>query len=208
MADLILMSWPPKTGFLEKLITERVESVVNAVDKSLFICDFSKPLVTTKRIFLITPALAERENGFELWLLKISRLAQELSLPIHHYGDQRTNEAMIRQAKKHHLSTSLSFVIFRDWEDFLILAREIKNDDLIVFVSSRKGSASHENIHDTIPFKLEKHFEPNNKIVVYPQQYGQYFDAESFENIPSGPLSKSIESIEKGIESIFRKKDS
>jgi hypothetical protein len=206
-ANIILMAWPPRTGILEKIIIERVEGIVNSLDKSLFISHFPTPLVTRKRIILITHALAERENGFELWVLKICKLAQELSIPIVHYGVNRTHEAIKRHMTQNHLNASVIFESFRDWEDFLILARDIKVDDLIVFVSSRKGSVSYESILDTIPGKLEKHFEQNSKILIYPQQYGRHSMDEMYEDIPSGPLTKSIETIERGFGSIFRKKN-
>ncbi len=205
MADIIIIGWPQRTGILEKLIGDRVESIVNSADKSLFICHLTRPLITNKRILVISPPLAERENGFELWFLKICKLAQELSAPIHHYGDSKTHLAIARQIKKHHLSAVISYTVFDAWEDFLVLSRDIRQDDLLVFTSSRKGSVSHQGVLDNIPMKLEKHFEQNSKIVIYPQQYGQHSSDEGYEDIPSGPLGKSIETIERGIGSIFKR---
>jgi hypothetical protein len=102
---------------------------------------------------------------------------------------------------------SLSYypVNFQDWEDFLVLAREIRPEDLVVFASSRKGSVSHQPILENIPMKLEKHFQKNSKIVVYPHQYVSHQYTEIFDDIPSGPLTKGIETIERGIGSIFKR---
>ncbi|HLF62214.1 MAG TPA: cation:proton antiporter [Saprospiraceae bacterium] len=205
MADIILIGWPQRSGILEKLIGDRIESILNAADKVLFICHFTKPMITNKRIVVITPPLAERENGFELWFLKISKLAQELSIPVQLYGDVKTHQAIGRQIKKHHLSASVNFTAFEDWEDFLILARDIRSDDLLVFASSRQGSVSHQGMLENVPMKLERHFSQNSKIVIYPQQYGQRLSDEGYEDIPSGPITKSIETIGRGIDSIFRR---
>lgn len=203
MANIILIGWPQRSGIIEKLIGDRVEGIVSAVDKILFICHLTRPLITNKRILVISPPLSERENGFETWFLKICKLAQELSAPVQHYGEARTHAALGRQIKKHHLSASVSYIGFADWEDLLVLARDIRPDDLLVFVSSRKGSVSHQSLLDSIPMKLEKHFDQHNKIVIYPQQYGVYQSDEGYEDLPSGPLGKSIQTIERGIGSIF-----
>jgi hypothetical protein len=205
MANIILIDWPQRTGILDKVIGDRIENLVYAADKDIFICHFTRPLITNKRIIVISPPLAERENGFEVWLLKICKLAQELSVPILHHGDVKTHHAITRQIKKHHLNASVTYMPFEDWEDFLILARDIRQDDLIVFTSSRKGSVSHKGILENIPVKLEKHFAQNSKVVIYPQQYGQFSTDEAYEDISSGPIAKSIHTIERGIGSIFRR---
>src|SRR5690606_2941381 len=63
-ADIILLGWPQKTGFLDKLIGDKMESILQNTDKTLFICDFQIPLVNHKRLFLIVPPNAEFEDGF------------------------------------------------------------------------------------------------------------------------------------------------
>ncbi len=71
MTDIIVLGWPKKPGILEKLIGERIYSIVNNIDKNLFICHQEKPLVSQKRIIVLAPPLAEKELGFETWFKKI-----------------------------------------------------------------------------------------------------------------------------------------
>lgn len=205
MADIILVGWPQKTGFLNKLLGEKMDSIIHTVDKCLFIGHFEKPLVSNKRIIIITPPLAQYENGFTLWLTKIAQLARELSLPVIHYGAKKTYQAIQDKGQQLNLNIAVIFREFNDWEDFLILSKDIHADDLIVLVSSRKGAISYINVFDNISVKLEKYFEQNSKLMIYPAQYESTDFTDNFDEVPTGPLTKGLETIGRGIGQIFKK---
>ena len=77
MADILILGWPQRTGFLDKLIGEKIDAILNNSNKTIFICQLEKPLVLHKRIIIAAPPLTEHENGFSLWLNKFTKLAQE-----------------------------------------------------------------------------------------------------------------------------------
>ena len=206
MADIVVIGWPKKARIVDKLIGEKIHSIINNVNKNIFICYFDKPLISQKRMVIVSPPLAEREKGFETWLQKIAILSQELSIPIQHYCSNTTQEAINTKIKQMHLNISINTTVFDEWDDFLILSRYINRDDLLVFISTRKGAVSYIKALDNIPNKLEKHFYDNNKLIIYPFQYNHVFG--QYEDLSSGPLSKGIEAFEslgKGIGSIFKK---
>src|SRR5690606_22697001 len=93
-ADAILLGWPSKPGIIEKLVGEKTESILNQTDTNLFMCQVDKPLVSHKRITVFAPPLTETELGFAYCLDKISRLSQELSLPIQCVCVERTKVAV------------------------------------------------------------------------------------------------------------------
>lgn len=207
MANIIMIGWPQRHGVLDKLVGRGVESIINNADKSIYICSLEEPLVTHKRIFLITPPLAERELGFESWLDKVTKLADELTIPIVHYGDEKTQAIIENQIKSNKMSTIITHNEFSDWESFLILSREIAKDDLLVMISSRKGSVSYTSMLQNIPSKLEKYFSKNNKIIIYPKQSGHFFESDGYDDVSSAPISKGIESfgkLKKGLGDIFK----
>src|SRR5690606_25983789 len=74
-ADIILLGWPQKTGFLDKLIGDKMGSILQNTVKTLFICNFEIPLVNHTRLFLLVPPNAEFEEGFPLWLSKLAKLS-------------------------------------------------------------------------------------------------------------------------------------
>jgi hypothetical protein len=170
MAGIIVLGWPKKPGILEKLIGERIYSIVNTVDKNLFICHNEKSWVSQKRIIVVAPPWAEKEFGFETWLMKILTLSTELSIPILIYGSKQTYETAGKKIKQLRWNGNIRFYEFTDWEDFLVLSKEVKDDDLLILISARKKSVSYQKYLSHIPSKLEKYFHSNNKIIVFPKQ--------------------------------------
>ncbi|MBC7885297.1 MAG: cation:proton antiporter [Saprospiraceae bacterium] len=204
MSDIIITGWPQKKGFLDKIMGEKIETILSNTDKTIFLSHIEKPLVSIKRIVIITPPLSELENGFVTWLTKCCKLSQELTIPIMHFGDIKTHNSIISFVKGTLQNVTVNFQEFLDWDDILIISREVKDNDMIILASSRKGSVSYINILDNIPLKLEKYFEHHTKIIVYPKQHDFNHLTESYEDISRGPISKGIETIGKGIDTIFR----
>jgi Kef-type K+ transport system membrane component KefB/nucleotide-binding universal stress UspA family protein len=209
MADIIVLGWPQRAGFLDKLIGEKVESILSNTDKTTFICHLIKPMVLHKRIVIVAPPLTEHENGFGLWVSKITKLAQELSITIVIYCNEATEIAVEKFFKKAKLTASIKVESFKDWEDFLVLSRHIHEDDLLVLVSARKGATSYLSALDNLPVKLENHFAENSKLVIYPQQFTDGNISE-YNDFSSEPLNKGIEAIQKigkGIGAVFKSKN-
>ncbi len=170
-ADIIILGWPQRTGFIDKLIGEKMDSILSNTNKTIFICHLEKPLSQLKGIVIATPPLTERENGFGLWLTKMAKLAQELSIPILLYCNEATHRAVERNFSKEKLTVSITISAFTDWEDFLVISKDVHEEDLFVLVSARKGATSYLGVMENLPSKLEKHFTANNRFVIYPQQY-------------------------------------
>src|SRR5690606_2283828 len=168
-ADIILVGWPKKTGFLEKLIGDKMDSILASTEKTLIICDFENSLIGNKRMFLIVPPLSEIEVGFSIWVGKLSKLATELTLPIDLYCNQQTFNSMEKFIKLNKLNMQLNFKLYDEWENISMLSKSIAPTDLFVFISSRKGYVSHFNYLDKIPAKMERKFPSQTKIVIYPQ---------------------------------------
>jgi len=171
MADIIVLGWPKKAGILDKVIGEKINSIIENNDKNLFICGFENHLINQKRIIVITSPLAEKEDGFITWLLKISKLSHELSVPVVHFGSASTQEAMRTVIKQKKLSLSINFSSFIDWEDLNPVTSEINDTDLIILISARRNSVSYNHYFDRLSSKIEKQFVHNNKILIFPRQF-------------------------------------
>ncbi len=211
MADMIILGWPQRAGFFDKLIGEKIDSILNNTDKTTFICHLEKPLVLHKRIVIAAPPLSEHENGFGLWMSKMTKLAQELSISIVMYCNEATEKAVEKYLKTTRQTSVISIKSFSDWEDFLIISKDINEDDLFVLVSARKGATSYIGVLENLPSKIEKYFPNNSRFVIYPQQFDNFSDERYSDlDISSEPLSKGIEAVQKiskEIGSIFKKKD-
>ncbi len=208
--DIVVMGWPRRKGFIDKLIGENVDSIINRINKTTFICHLDKPLALHKRILVAAPPLSEHEHGFGHWVTKISKLAQELSIPVFVYCNTSTEIAMTGFIRKAKMAVPVVYNEFLDWDDFLVLAKNVKMDDLIVLVSARKGSPSFIGLLQNLPSKLEKHFTNNSRFIIYPNQKDSSNVYEKYDDITTEPIDKGIETIQKigrGIGNIFKKDD-
>ncbi|MBX7202145.1 MAG: cation:proton antiporter [Bacteroidia bacterium] len=197
MADIIVLEWHKRSGFIDKLFGEQLDTILNNTDKTTYVCHLAKPLVLHKRMVLAIPSLAEHENGFSLWLLKLAKLAQELSIPMHLFCNEATEKAVKKLFSRTKTAVPNSYTQFNDWDDFLILSREIHDYDIFVLISARKGATSYTSVLENLPKKLEKHFASNTRIVVYPQQFDNSLLAEAYHDISTEPISKGIEVVQK-----------
>lgn len=168
IVDLIIFGWPTEKGVANKSKGRKMEQIIYANQKTCFITHFQKPLATHQRIFVVVPALAEKETGFEIWLKKLDLLAKELSLPVIFNCDTATENEITASLKKWKTDTPFKFRTFDEWNDFLILGRDIQEEDILMLISARRTSPSFQSVLPTVPSKLEKYFFNKSRILVYP----------------------------------------
>lgn len=169
IASLIILGWPAEKGLLDKLISKKVERIIAANNKTTFISHFSRPLATHRRIIVVAPALAEQEEGFSLWIKKLDLLAKEISAPIVIFSNETSAKAISKRFKKFKSDVPLSFHTFTHWNDFQSIGSFLKDEDILVLISARKGAVSFQNVLPTVPAKLEKYFFDKSRIIIYPE---------------------------------------
>jgi nucleotide-binding universal stress UspA family protein len=168
MADLIVLGWPRKTGLIDKLIGEKLDSILSNTEKSVFICHIDKPMVIYKKIITLIPPLSEYEKGFEGSIKKMFQLSRELNIPVNVHCSSPSRRGIEIIIKKEKISSPVTFNQFNDWHDVFALARSISGEDMLVLISARKGPASYTSALQNLPGKMEKHFRDNSRIIVYP----------------------------------------
>ena len=58
-----------------------------------------------------------------------------------------------------------------EWDDFILLSKDIGAEDLLVVVGARKGSISYSTSQEELPEFLSKNFSAHNLMVIYPEQF-------------------------------------
>ncbi|HRP89206.1 MAG TPA: cation:proton antiporter [Edaphocola sp.] len=212
MADIIILDWPKEAGFLDKMMGKKIDKILYKTDKTTFIIQIQKPLAVHKRIVIAAPPLTQHEEGFALWMTKMALLAKELSITILIYCDTDTKTAIQELSERKKLNAPMSFYNFTDWNDFLIISKDIKEEDLMVLVTSRKQTISYIRELDNLPARLDKYFSSKSKIIIYPQQEVSANDAmvDQYNDFNAESLNVGLEMVQKlgrGITSIFKKKE-
>ncbi len=166
IADLIVMGWPTSSEKNE-VIGEKMQGIIDSTSKTVFLCQTEKPWATHRKLVIAAPPGIEDMESFNLWTKKIIKIAEELSIPIFINCTVNTKKAIEKFVKDSNLRAPFQFHEFSNWEDFLIIAKHVEPEDIIMLTIVRKGSPAYNPIQQNLPDKLEKYFSENTKIIVY-----------------------------------------
>ena len=145
-------------------------NILQRVNETVYIYKPLQPINTLKRIVAAIPPKAELEPGFIHWIGKVYNIAREAALPLVFYANEATIEAIQTVDQTRNTMVVKTFNTFRNWEDFLILSRELKQNDLFLIVSSRKGHISYTRELDKLPYYLHQYFSNFSLLIIFPKQ--------------------------------------
>jgi Kef-type K+ transport system membrane component KefB/nucleotide-binding universal stress UspA family protein len=157
-------------GISDTFLGNLTEGVLNRCNTTTLIYKPAQPLSTIIRYIIVVPVHAERESGFLYWLLRIWNIGRNTGAKLVFFASMSTL-AYIKDIHANH-PVEAEFHTFTDWDDFLILSREVKANDNLLIVMSRKHYPSYNSQMAKIPTYLNKYFIDNNFILVFPMQLG------------------------------------
>lgn len=204
ITDLIL-GLHVKKGISDNFLGNLTEGILTKCNTTTLIYKPSQPLATIKRHIIIVPERAEKEIGFPYWIIKVWNIARNSGYKLVFYAPKQTLNFIREINSKHPIESE--FNEFSEWDDFLILSREIKIDDNLIIVMSRKERPSYHPYMSKIPSYLNKYFKENNYIIVFPIQT-DVMDLPEV-NLKNPSLLEPIERLDeigKTIAKLFRRK--
>ncbi len=204
ITDLIL-GLHAKKGISDSFLGHLTEGILTKCNVTTLIYKPNQPIGTLKRHLVIVPDRAEREIGFPFWLIKIWNIARNTGAKIVFYGSEESLTYIKEVHEKHPIDAE--FIEFDDWNDFLILARDIKPDDNLIIIMSRREQISYKANMKKIPTYLNKYFKDNNFILAYPMQEGVgEGDNSRLKSASVLDSIKNLDEIGKTIVGLFLKK--
>ncbi|WP_126245481.1 cation:proton antiporter [Chitinophaga rhizosphaerae] len=185
----VILAWSEKNSATDRIFGtifgSTTDNVLQSVWETVYICDFHSPINTTKKLVLILPRNTEYELGFLHYMEKIVLLAKQAGARILAYCGKGTQGAVEKYIAEAKVSVEISFRTLENPEDFLVIARNVSADDMIVVVSARRGTISFQPYLEGIPAKMVRYFRENNIILIYPEQ-------RTAENIEPGMQDEDI----------------
>lgn len=166
ITDLVLGLHKEKgisTSFLGRI----TEDILDHSDVTTLIYKSVQPLSTMKRHLVVIPEQAEKEIGFTQWANRTANLVQNTGARAVFYGTSQTLEQLKGVLPK---QVQAEYKEFGDWDDFLIVFRDVRPDDMLWVVMSRHDRISYNPGMNRIPGYLNKYFQANSFILVYPLQ--------------------------------------
>ena len=170
-----------------------VQRSIEHISKSVLVYHESQPINTINRLLVAVPRYAEKESDFITCFGLIRRLSGELGAKVVFYANPDTQVALRAMCRRPGKTLRASFRDMDDWEDVLMIAKDMKDDDMPVLLSSRKATASYNPLFEQIPRLLEQFFADNNYMVVYPEQQTGGPDMDAFlMDIPQASTTWSV----------------
>ncbi len=201
----IILGLHDKSGFTDSFLGNLTEGLLSKCNSTTYIYKIHQPLSTVQRHIVILPPSCEREIGFVLWINRLWNLAANSGARLVFYAHEKTIQYL--QAIMKRAPIDAMFYKFENWDDFLIISRDVETNDNLILVMSRKNHTSYANAMSRIPYYLNKYFEWHNFILIYPVQSGVTEDSDVNLKDPSvtEPLEK-LDEIGRTIARIFRRK--
>ena len=170
ITDLVLGLHQGK-GVVSSFLGNMTEAILGQSNVTTLIYRPIQPIATVKRHLVVVPARAEKEVGFPMWVNKVWNIIHNSGAKAVFYASEDTTMYLKEIYKKRPIEAEFSS--FDDWDDFLIMSREIKSDDTLWVVMSRRERLSYHANMSRIPNYLNKYFQSNSFVLVYPIQEGE-----------------------------------
>ncbi|MFD0989678.1 cation:proton antiporter [Mariniflexile jejuense] len=202
--DLIL-GLHVKKHISESFLGSLTEGVLSKCNATSFIYKSLQPIATIKRHIIIMPNNVENEIGFPFWLLKVWNIAYNTGAKLIFYGTEQTIKVIQNVHEEHPIDAD--FITFNSWNNAKTLSSNIKIDDNLIFILTRKDEPSYQKNIKNISIYLNRYLASNSFILVCPIMENQVNNNSVDFNNPSllEPLEK-LDELGKTIARVFRKK--
>lgn len=167
----ILIGLHRKSNIVDSFYGSMIEQLIKGTNKMILMSRCFLPVDTVDRICIVVPPKAEYETGFNLWVMRMANLGSQISAKLVFFCHPDTQEFIRTAIDEGKYPVKCDFRTMENWDDFILLSGEVREEDLMVIVSARKGSISAESDFDAMPQFLSKHFSRHNLLLIYPRQF-------------------------------------
>ena len=123
-----------------------------------------------------------------------------------HPGDSRDFYGVLEVVSEGGKLQMVEFNEFNNWDDFLIISRDIKENDALMIVMSRRNYPSYLKNMTMIPTYLNKYFCKNSCILVYPMQIGiGEQELGALKSIPHADSHDSLDDLADVLRGLFKR---
>ena len=161
-----------RTAVIDSFFGEKLTQLLKATYRMLVISRCYIPVNTMRRLVVVVPDKAQYETGFVRWVKCIGNLGRQLGCKAVFFTSAGTRPYIEAVIKKWGYAFRREYREMEQWDDIVLLANKIIDDDLFVVVTARTASMSYDPGMASLPAFLRKYFADNNLIVIYPEQFG------------------------------------
>ena len=168
ITDVFLGTSPETTSIT--LLEKTSERIPQQFEQNVFVLKNRQPVNTLKRIVVAIPPRLETEPGFLNCFKRIRNLSLQLNTKIVFFSTEETAAYLKVVCKDKNTKLAADFRDLPSWEDFLIIKKIIRENDLLIVFMARKNSKTHNNLFGKIPYYLTKFFQEFDTMLIFPKQ--------------------------------------
>lgn len=160
----------PEPEFVTAVDWQEAEQFVERSGKSVVIYHEQQPLNTINRLLVAVPRYAEKERDFISCFGQIRRLSSQIGAKVVFYCNddaKRPIQALCARKGKY---LRASYRELSDWEDVLQIAKQIREDDMLVMIQARHATPSYNPLFSQVPRMLKEFFGEYSTLLLYPEQ--------------------------------------
>lgn len=193
----IIINWKAQQSTSNLFFGSIADNLLVKSKQSVIISKILQPLNSYKRVRVFLSPNAELENGFPLVARKLNSLLKQVGNEKNIYGLESTVEAFAK-AIGDRKKEFYKYNAVANFEDSTLIDK-VDEDDLYVFLSSRKQTVSFDYHIESMPRALTKSHEFTSFVIFYP---------ESLKALNDSQLSEmTTPAIQENIEKVIQLKD-
>ena len=170
LQELSELSELPQPEYASESDWTEAAKLINSQRKATIIYHPVQPLNTISRILVAVPRYAEKEPDFISCFGLVRRLSSQIGAKVVFFTNEDTQKALQAFCRRKGKFLRASYREMEDWEDVLMMAKQMRQDDMIVMVNARPSTPSYNPLFDQVPDMLGRFFADHNYMVVYPEQ--------------------------------------
>ena len=160
----------PNPEFASESDWAEAMKLINSQRKASIIYHHAQPLNTISRLLVAVPRYAEKEHDFISCFGLVRRLSSQLGAKVVFFTNEDTQKALQAFCRRKGKYLRASYREMENWEDALMIAKQMAPDDMIVMINARPSTPSYNPLFDQVPTMLDKFFTKHSNMVVYPEQ--------------------------------------
>lgn len=201
----LLLDVDPNSFLKEKFLSKFTDTEIVSHGVTTYLYRSNQPAQTIKRYIIIAPPHAEREFGFRSWLAHIWSLLKNTSASAVIYADNNTLRVI--EGLNEAMPIPIQTKTFTRYQDMLVISKDIKVDDALIFILSRRSQPSYHEHMEQIPHFINNYFPNISFVMIYPQEHGGDDDGhEARINPTSSEVVSRIEDVVEGVTSLIRRR--
>lgn len=164
----IIVGTSGKMNFADIIFGRSLEQILENATQNIFVYNPATPLNLCRRIVFFIPLNAEKESGFNSFIIRTAHMSSSLAIPLEIRARSITCNKVENLFKKTKSDVAVNYFNADDTSRQTDKEAITKADDLLVFITPRHGSISYNTDYDSKIKRILKEAPENGYLFIYP----------------------------------------